>query len=59
MIKIFEEGSWNQKKLEAAINKCGVEKVLEDLCNYICEDELSDFLGYFCDEEDCWPKDED
>ena len=34
MIKIFKEGSWNQKKLEATINKCGVEKVFEDLCRY-------------------------
>lgn len=35
MIQIFEEGSWNQKKLEAAINKCGVEKVFEELCIYM------------------------
>ena len=59
MIKIFEEGSWDQRKLECAINKCGVEKVFEELCKYICDEDLEDFLGYFCDEEDCWPEDED
>ena len=58
MFKIFEVGTWNQKKLEAAINKCGIEKVFEDLCNYIPEEELAEFLGYFCDEEDCWPEED-
>ena len=44
------------EKLEAAINKCGIEKVFKDLCEYICSEELVDFLGYFCDKEDYWPK---
>lgn len=59
MFKIFEEGSWNQKKLECAINKMGIANVFESLCNYICEEELADFLGYYCDSHDCFPEDED
>jgi hypothetical protein len=57
MIEIFEKDSWKQKKLECAINKNGIEDVFESLCEYICEEELSEFLNYYCDDNDCWPED--
>lgn len=56
-MKIFDDNSWTQKTLDAAIKHGGMENVFKELCKYICEEELREFLGYYCDNNNCFPED--
>lgn len=55
MSKVFVENNWDQEKLRCALEKTGIENVFQALCEYICDDELGDFLSQYCDDHDCWP----
>ena len=46
-----------QKLFETAIEIKGVEYVLQELCKYISEEDKRDFIGYFCDDENCFTPD--
>lgn len=58
-MKIFDDNNWTQKKLDAAIKYGGIENVFKELCEYICEEELGEFLGYYCDNNNCFPEDDE
>ena len=55
----FSDNNYVQKKFEQAIEKTSLEEVVESLCGYVTEEDLQEFIGYYCDAHNCFPKEDD
>lgn len=58
MIK-FSDSEWYQKCFEKAVETKGLEYVLQEFANYVCWEDKHDFIGYLCDDLNCFPSDEE
>ena len=58
MIK-FSNNEWAQKCFERAVEKTSLEEVMQAFVNYVCDEDAREFIGYYCDDKNCFPEDED
>lgn len=55
---VFSNKDYVQRQFEEAVRKTSLEEVMQAFCNYICEEDRREFIGYYCDDHNCFP-DED
>lgn len=56
---IFSNDDYTQQEFEAAVRKMGLEKVMQAFCEYICEEDRREFIGYYCDDHNCFPEEDE
>lgn len=55
----YSNDKYTQHLFETAVEIKGLEYVLQKFCNYILDEYKRDFIGHFCDDENCYPSDID
>lgn len=56
---IFSNKDYIQRQFEEAVRKTSLEEVMQAFCEYICEEDRREFIGYYCDDHNCFPEEDE